>query len=216
METGSVSLGRTDLLSSNRHFASAPVENFLERWEQPNKRNRSYDLRSGADPIATHDYLPPAHPRQRPRPRADRRKLPPSRYGSDDHHVPQILQKEWNGTTSFALDKLHDFRQYSPPKQPFRPATTQTRTDFMISSASNFGGHYKRPQTGQATPAAIAREYDALKRRLYELNAQARRVAGKHPSRATQRLTSAATAALPRTSPRRRPPPGTAPAAANK
>lgn len=114
-----MSLGRTDLLSSNRHFASAPVEDFLSRWEQPNKRNRSYELRSGADPIAGHDYLPAAtHPPPRVARRPDRRKLPPSRYGSDDHHVPQILQQEWNGTTSFALDKLHDFRQSARPASP--------------------------------------------------------------------------------------------------
>ena len=179
--------------SSNRHFASGPVEEFLDRWERPNHRNRSYDLRSNADPIVTHEHLP-----SRPNSaigkgfhypeKVDRRKLPPSRYGDGGKHVPQILQQEWNGNTSFTLDKLHDFRQYSPPKKPFRPSTVQTRTDFMISTATNFGGHYTRPQTGQSTPAAVAREYDALKRRLYELNAQARRVAGKHPSRSTRRF----------------------------
>ena len=175
----------TTMMSATRHAASADADEFIDRWSAPNRRNRSYELRSSADPIATHDHVPERRPQTSGW--VDRRRLPPSRYGDDDKHVPQILQQEWKGTTSFKLNKLVDYRQYPKPKEPFRPSTVQTRTDFMITSATNFGGTYKRRQRGQSTPASIAREYDTLKRRLYELNAQARRVAGSVPSRTTLR-----------------------------
>jgi hypothetical protein len=170
--------------------SSAPIEEFMLRWEQPNVRNRSYAIRAAGDPIVDQRDIPT-------RPNSGVTKsLPPGAQPLSPHSTDQMLQRDWQGQTSFKDGKLNQYRHVYRGK-PFRPSGgLQGRATFLMASKTNGFGYYTRPAVKQNSPASIVREVDTLRRRLSELTAESHRIAGRTPSR--RRFLAAATAAATR------------------
>ena len=170
--------------------SSAPIEEFLLRWEEPNTRNRSYAIRAAGEPIIDQSEIPT-------RPNSGVTKsAPPDAQPSSPHRKSQLLQQEWGGEKPLKERKVRDYRHVYRGK-PFRPSgALQGRAAFMMTSGNNGFGYYTRPAVKQNSPASVVREVDTLKRRLSELTAEAHRIAGRTPSR--RRFLAAATAAAVR------------------
>ena len=154
--------------------SSAPIEEFLLRWEEPNTRNRSYAIRDAGEPIIDQSEIPT-------RPNSGVTKsAPPDAQPSSPHRKSQLLQQEWGGEKPLKEHKVRDYRHVYRGK-PFRPSgALQGRAAFMMTSGNNGFGYYTRPAVKQNSPASVVREVDTLKRRLSELTAEAHRLSLIH------------------------------------